>query len=85
MFGTKQRYRWLVVLLGGAVGGLIGLIAAVNLVIYSGVEGGYEANLGDVFAHSALVGVAVVALPVGGMVAGVIVALRRRQDGEHSR
>lgn len=44
---------------GGAVGGLVGYVLAVNLVIYSGVERGYEARLDDVFRHSAILGLAV--------------------------
>lgn len=63
---------------GGGLGGLLGAIAAVNVVIYSGVGGGYEANLGDVFQHNIFVGIAVVAILVAGPVLGVFVARRRR-------
>ena len=70
-----------------AVGGFCGLIAgavvAVNLVIFLGVEGGYEASLGDVFAHSLLIGILVVAVLGAGPVAGVSYARwRRRLRGE---
>jgi uncharacterized membrane protein len=81
-----------------AVGGLCGLIAgailAVNLVIFLGVEGGYEASLGDVFAHSFLIGIVVVAVLVAGPLGGVAYARWRRRlregqsnirvDGGHS-
>jgi len=37
---------WLVDLtVGGLVGGLVGAVAAVNFVIYTGIEQGYEASL----------------------------------------
>ena len=63
---------------GGLVGGVLGAIVAVNVVIYSGVEGGYEAALGDVFAHSVALGILVVAILLAGPVAGVVFARRRR-------
>lgn len=75
-----------------AVGGLCGLIAgailSVNLVIFLGVEGGYEASLSDVFAHNVLIGILVVAVVVAGPVGGVAYArwrrrLRTRQGNIH--
>jgi uncharacterized membrane protein len=70
-----------------AVGGLFGLIAgavlAVNMVIFLGVEGGYEASLGDVFAHSTFIGILVVAVLAAGPMCGVAYARwRRRLRGE---
>jgi hypothetical protein len=58
------------------VGGLLSVVVAVNLVIYLGVEGGYESTLGDVFAHSPLTGILVVGVLAAGPVIGVIVARR---------
>jgi hypothetical protein len=63
---------------GGLIGGAIGWVVAVNLIIYSGVERGYEAGIGDVFNHSVILGVVVVALWVAGPVVGVALARRRR-------
>lgn len=66
-----------------AVGGLCGLIAgavlSVNLVIFLGVEGGYEASLGDVFARSIFIGIVVVAVLVAGPLGGVAYARWRRR------
>jgi hypothetical protein len=73
-----------------AVGGLCGLIAgailSVNLVIFLGVEGGYEASLGDVFAHNVLIGIVVVAVLVAGPLGGVAYARwrRRLREGQSS-
>jgi hypothetical protein len=72
--------RWLFDLAaGGVLGGLFGAIVAVNVVIYSGVEGGYEASLGDVFQHSVLIGIVVMAILVACPVLGVFAARRRRR------
>jgi hypothetical protein len=66
-----------------AVGGFCGLIAgailSVNLVILLGVEGGYEASLGDVFARSILIGIVVVTVLVAGPLGGVAYARWRRR------
>lgn len=80
MGGIGPGREWLFDVVGGAVGSLVGLIAAVNLVIYAGVERGYEASIVDVFDHSALVGVVASALPVAGLVGGVVIARRHRRE-----
>lgn len=73
---------WIVdVILGGAIGGLLGAIVAVNLVIYSGIEDGYEANLVDVFQQSPWIGLLTVAALIAGPTVGVTVARRRRAAG----
>ena len=44
---------WLIdmdIAIGGIVGVVIGGIVAVNILIYSGTERGYETGLGDLFA-----------------------------------
>jgi len=70
-------------LVGGLCGLIAGAILAVNMVIFLGVEGGYEASLGDVFAHSTLIGILVVAVLAAGPVCGVAYARwRRRLQGE---
>lgn len=72
--------QWLFDLVaGGVLGGLAGAIVAVNVVIYSGVESGYQASPGDVFGHSVLIGILVVAILVGTPVLGVFLARRRRR------
>ncbi|HEU4895743.1 MAG TPA: hypothetical protein VFT85_07885 [Acidimicrobiia bacterium] len=74
-----------------AVGGLCGLIAgaivAVNLIIFMGVEGGYEAGVGDVFSHSILLGILVISVLVAGPLCAVAYArlLRRRRDVSRNR
>ena len=64
--------------LGGILGGIIGAIVAVNLVIYSGIEDGYEASLPDVFSENLLVGLLTVGILCAGPVVGVLVARRQR-------
>lgn len=68
------------VVVGLVVGGLVAAVVAVNVVIFSGIDEGYEASPTDVFEQSALVGVLVVAVLVAGPVLGVLAlrALRRR-------
>jgi len=56
------------------VGGVVGAIAAVNVVICSGIDDGYEATLGEVFDQSPAVRVVAVALALLGPLAGIVVA-----------
>ena len=78
---SHQPWRgWLVdVLAGGVIGGLVGLIAAWNLAIILGVEGGYEASVVDAFEHSLLAGILISVALLGGPVVGVWVARRQRR------
>jgi hypothetical protein len=66
-------------LVGGALGLLVAGIVAVNVVIYSGIDAGYEAGIGEVFDYNPLVGVAVVAILVLGPVLGILLARARRR------
>ena len=49
--------------LGGILGGIVGAIVAVNLVIFGGIDDGYEASLPEVFTQNPSVGVATVVHP----------------------
>lgn len=69
------------VVVGGVAGLILGGLVAVNLVIYSGVERGYEANLGEVFDRSVILGSIVVLVLVAGPVGGVVAARARRARG----
>ncbi|MBT8207412.1 MAG: hypothetical protein HKN07_15455 [Acidimicrobiia bacterium] len=62
---------------GALVGFGVAAIVAVNVVIFSGIEDGYEASLPEVFRQNAFVGVLVVAILGAGPVVGAIVARRR--------
>jgi hypothetical protein len=74
---------WLVDLaVGGLIGGLVGAVAAVNFVIYTGIEQGYEASLAEVFQHSLIAGVITVMILIAGPVIGVLAARRRRRRRE---
>ena len=77
MSDTSRGWLWDIVV-GGVAGGVAGAIMAMNVVIFSGIEGGYEAGLGDVFRQNVVVGVATVLLWISGPVTGVIVARRLR-------
>lgn len=71
---------WLVDLaVGGLVGGLVGAIAAVNFVISTGIEQGYEASLGEVSQHSLIAGIVTVMILLAGPVVGVLTARRLRR------
>lgn len=77
---TSGMRGWLSDLIaGGLIGGLVGVIAAVNFVIYAGVEQGYEASLVEVFQHSPVVGIATVMILLAGPVLGVLTARRLRR------
>jgi len=83
-FGTDRRDAiavesstrgWTIdIVVGGIVGSIIGAIVAVNVVIYSGIDDGYEATLGDVFDQYPVVGVIAVAILLLGPLAGIGVA-----------
>jgi hypothetical protein len=71
---------WVIdVVLGGSIGGVIGAIAAVNVVIYSGIEGGYQATLPEVFRQNLVVGLLTVAILVGTPALAVVFARRVRR------
>lgn len=63
--------------IGGLAGAVVAGIMAANLVIYLGVEGGYEAGLGDVFGHSVVLGIVAISVLVSGPVLGVTYLGRR--------
>lgn len=69
------------VVVGGIVGLVVGAIVALNVAIISGVDAGYEATLGEVFDHSVVAGIVVIAVLAVGPILGVVIArsLRRRR------
>ena len=70
---------WIIdVSLGGLIGGVLGAIVAVNVVILSGIETGYESTVPEVFAYHPLLGTVVVAILVAGPLSGVLLARRAR-------
>lgn len=77
---TPQRRELLAdLVIGGVVGAIIGAIAAVNFVIYIGIEGGYEASISDVFRESVPAGVVTVLILIAGPVVGIVVKRRLRR------
>ena len=68
---------------GAAVGAVVGAIVAVNIVIFSGIERGYETSLLEVYRQRPLIGVIVTVVLIAGPIAGVIVA--RRTAGRPTR
>lgn len=82
----QGRKAWMLdILIGGISGGLIGAVVAVNVVIYAGIERGYEATIPEVFRESVLVGSVVVAILVGGPLVGVWIARRLRRQRTSGR
>jgi len=83
---TRRRFRLVNVVVGGLVGAVVGAIVAVNVVIYSGVDNGYEASIPEVFRHNVIAGVITIVVLVAGPIVGVIVAMRmRRKRGDTGR
>lgn len=77
---------WLIdIVAGSLVGGLVGLVAAWNLAIFTGVEGGYEASVSDAFEHSLVSGILVTGALLGGPLVGVWVARRQRRKRDPER
>jgi hypothetical protein len=78
---TPATREWLIdLVVGGIVGGITGAIVAVNIVIFSGTEDGYEASISQVFRDNPVVGIITVAFLAAGPVAGVIMARRMRRS-----
>lgn len=76
---TTSWRDWLVdTVVGGAVGAVVGGVVAVNLVIFSGLDRGYESGLRDIFDRSILLGLVVMAVLVAGPVLGLLVARKQR-------
>ena len=78
---TGRRRVWVRYIVGGVGGAVVGGVAALNVMIYSGVEGGYEAGLGALFEHNPLAGSAAVALLVAGPLLGVLTARWMQRSG----
>ena len=74
---------WLIdIVVGGIVGAILGGILALNIVIYSGTDRGYETGIIELFAFNWVVGILVVSVSVGFPVLGVVIARlwrRKRQ------
>ena len=67
-------------LLGALLGGIVGAVLAVNIVIFAGVEGGYEASPSDVFDQRPVAALTILAVLVFSPVVGAFVALKRRRS-----
>jgi hypothetical protein len=73
---TASR-RLLDVAIGVVLGGVAGAIVAVNLVIFAGI--GYDVTISEVFRRNGLLGVLVVAILIGGPIAGIVSMRRYRR------
>lgn len=76
MIGTTRRATVIRVVAGALVGLVAGAIASINVVIFAGIEDGYEATITEVFSENAFVGIAALLVVAAGPVVGVIIALR---------
>ncbi len=71
---------WLVdCLVGGTLGLVLAGIIAVNLVIFSGIDTGYESSISEVFDFNPMVAVAVLVILVIGPALGIFLARVRRK------
>lgn len=77
-----MRHRGLVTVLvtivGVVIGFVVGAIVAVNVVIYSGIDRGYEASPSDVFSQNPVIGIVALTALVAGPVTGAYLARRVR-------
>lgn len=76
MIGTTRRGTVIRVVVGALVGLVAGAIAAINVVIFAGIEDGYEATITEVFSQNAFVGIAALLVLAAGPAIGVVIALR---------
>jgi uncharacterized membrane protein len=65
--------------IGVVAGGIVGAIAAVNFVIFSGMERGYESTIAEIFRQSVVAGIVTVGLLLAGPIVGVWLMRRRRR------
>ncbi len=77
--GRGAREWVLDVLLGGVPGAVLGGIVAVNIVIFSGIDSGYQASIPEVFRENVVVGTVVVLVLIAGPVLGVWAVRRLRR------
>lgn len=78
---SRVNRGWVIdVLVGGIVGGVAGAIVAVNVVIFAGVERGYEATIAEVFRESVPLGVLTIAVLAAGPILGVVIARAIRRQ-----
>ncbi len=68
----------LVTIAGVVIGLVVGAIVAVNIVIYSGIDRGYEASPSEVFSQNPVVGILALAALVAGPVTGAYLTRRVR-------
>ncbi len=71
---------WVRDVVAGLVGAAVGAVVAVNVVIFSGMDAGYESSLTEVFRQNVVVGVVTVIALLGGPVVGVLVGRRLRRS-----
>jgi NhaP-type Na+/H+ or K+/H+ antiporter len=77
---STRRQKTIDLVLGMALGGLIGAIVAVNLIITVGI--GYDVSLPQVFRENLLVGIITTVILISGPVAGVALMRRLRRQRE---
>jgi ribosomal protein S18 acetylase RimI-like enzyme len=63
---------------GALIGAITGLVVAINVVIFSGSEKGYETSVRELFDRNVVLGVVVVSIVLAGPVVGALVAFRTR-------
>lgn len=71
---SDKRRALIRMAVGVVVGTVVGAIVAVNVIIFSGIDEGYQASIGDVFAESPLFGIVAVVALVGGPIGGLLIA-----------
>lgn len=72
---------WVIdVLVGGLGGGLVGAITAVNIVVFSGIEDGYESSFGDIMDYSRFLALIVVAVLLAAPISAVFMLRKLRRS-----
>lgn len=72
---------WMIdLLMGGLGGGLAGAIVAVNIVIFSGIDDGYESSFGDVMDFNRFLGLTVLAVLLAAPISAISILRRLRRN-----
>ena len=79
---ATRRQSFIDLVLGIALGGLLGAIVAVNLIITVGI--GYDVSLPQVFRENLLVGIITTVILISGPIAGVALMRRLRRQREET-
>lgn len=79
---SRTPHRSCSFLLGAVIGGIVGAVLAVNILIFAGVEGGYEASLSDALDQRPVAAITALVVLVLSPLVGAFVAVERTRSSK---